>query len=83
MLIMSTCLLYHHILHKKSGFATCAFCFANMHESRKLNLVTPEKSCDFSYVIKNGARITPAPKLHFHAVIYRICTPLSKAFSCI
>ena len=26
-------------MYKKSGFARCAFCFANMHESMKLNLV--------------------------------------------
>lgn len=38
--------------NKKSSFVTCTFCFANMHESKKLNLVAPEKSCDFFYAIK-------------------------------
>ena len=42
--------------YKKSGFTTCAFCFANTHGPRKLNLVAPEIPREISYAIKRNNR---------------------------
>ena len=40
------------VYNKESGFAICAFCFANMHSPRKLKLCCTAKIFDFSYTIK-------------------------------
>jgi len=41
---------YNHIRKVASPHVQVAL---QPHESKKLNLVVPEKSCDFSYTIKN------------------------------
>ena len=38
--------------NKKSGFATCVFCFAKTHGLKKLNLVASKISNKISYAIK-------------------------------
>ena len=38
--------------NKKSGFATCVFCFAKTHGLKKLNLVASKISNEISYAIK-------------------------------